>query len=490
MRNFYTFILCLLLCPLTSSLYGASYVIEPDDEDMFYYNNATLTKKRKGIREFRVLDNFEGSTYYHDLLMHFDSNLTDTTGNYKSIMTGYVSKYERGKYGSASLFLPSENYFVELIPNHTDSFFGADNNISSFTIEFFIKPSRFLIEARVLSKIGPYNVNGVNTFGGIAAYIRENRLIWNFNNFFFLDDRPRDVELSFGTFLKSNEWSHHSITFDATTGKLTKYLNGMEEEFVYMTSTGDEYGSIYYPKFDTKNNNPVIIGNGFLGDIDELSITTYAKTNFNIEQYRDESLIVSKVVDLKSPYAFINGLDVETRLDKGSDVLIYYRASPIYFLPNDNMLEWKSLKPGTKIDTLSRYIQIKLVLLSSDHNEITPYVGAMTIDYDIILPPPVPTNLKAYPGVGSVKLVWDNVLEYSTVVGYKVYYGTQPGVYDSVGSPIIIGKTNECIISNLANDQIYYFSISAFDNISENHQSAFSQEVYARPRSFYTNDYE
>ncbi len=489
MRNFYTFILFLFFFTLTSSLYADSYVIEPDDEDMFYYNNATLTKKRRGVREFRVLDNSQSSTYSHDLLMHFDSNLTDTTGNYKSLMTGYVSKYERGKYGSASLFLPSDNYFVELIPNHSDSFFGADNNISSFTIEFFIKPSRFLIEARVISKIGPYNIDGkLNTFGGLAAYIREGRLIWSFNNFFFLDGEPHNIELSEGAFLKSQEWSHHSITFDATTGKLTKYLNGMEEQFVYMTSTGDEYGSICYPRFDKNNNNPVIIGSGFLGDIDELSITMTAKTNFNIEQYREESLVVSKVVDLKTPYAFINDLDVATRLEKGSDVLIYYRASSIYFLPNDNMLEWKSFKPGTKIDTLARYFQIKLVLLSSDFNEVTPYVGPMTINYDVILPPPTPTAFKAYPLNGSVKLVWDDAGEYSTVTGYKIYYGTEPGEYSGVGSPIIIGKTNEYIVNNLDNDQIYYFSISAFDSISENHQSAFSTEVYARPRSFYTND--
>lgn len=489
MKNYYTLILFLLLYVFSTLLYADSYVIEPDDESMFYYNNATLTKKRRGIREFRVLDNLQSPTYNHDLLMHFDSNLTDTTGNYKSLMTGYVSKYERGKYGNASLFLPSENYFVELIPNHSDSFFGADNNISSFTIEFFIKPSRFLIEARVLSKIGPYNIGGgLNTFGGLAAYIREGRLIWSFHNFFFLDDKPRDVTLSQGSFLKSNEWSHHSITFDSTTGKLTKYLNGVEEQFIYMTSTGDEYGSICYPKFDKNNNNPVIIGSGFLGDIDELSITMTAKTNFNIEQYRDESLIVSKVVDLKSPYAFINDLDVETRLEKGSEVLIYYRASPIYFLPNDNMLEWKSFEPGTKIDTMARYFQIKLVLLSSDFNEVTPYVGLMSINYDVILPPPIPTDLKAYPLDGGVKLVWDAVGEYSSVVGYKVYYGTEPLLYDSVNSPIIIGKTNEYIVDNLENDQIYYFSISAFDSISENHQSAFSQEVYARPRSFYTND--
>ncbi len=488
MKNFYTSILFLLFYTFTNSLYSASYVIEPEDKNMFYYSTASLTRQRKGIREFRVLDNLQTPTYYHDLLMHFDSNLTDVTGNYKSMMTGYVSKYENGKYGSASLFLPSENYFVELIPNHSDSFFGTDNNISSFTIEFFLKPSRFLIDARVMSKIGPYNTdNGVSSFGGIASHIRENKLIWSFYNFFFLDGKPRNIELSQGTFLKSLEWSHHSITFDATTGKLTKYLNGMEEQSIYVTSTGDEYGSVYYPKFDKNNNNPVLIGSGFLGDIDELSITTFAKTDFDIEQYRDESLVVSKVVDLKTPYAFVNSLDVETRLEKGSDVLIYYRASSTYFLPNDNKLEWKVFEPGTKINTLSRYLQIKLVLLSSDYNEITPYVGRITIDYDVVLPPPTPTNFKAYPLDGSVKLVWDDVREYSTVVGYKVYYGTEPGIYDSVGSPIIIGKTNEYVVNNLDNDKIYYFSISAFDNISENHQSAFSREVYARPRSFYTN---
>ena len=471
-----------------SMAYAASYIITPSDTNIFYYKNSDLTKLRNGLRDFKIPDNKQTPTYYHDLLMHFDSNLTDVMDNYKASSIDYDDKYGLPRYGTASLFLPNKNYFIELIPK-PNTFFNTSNNISSFTIEFFLKPAKFLINNKVLSKLGPYETDdGQKSYGGMIAYVEKNRLVWKFDNFFFLNGESKAVELSVGSFLNSEEWSHHSISFDASTGRLTKYLNGREEEIVYVTSTGQQYGSIYYPKFDSNNQNSVYLGGGFLGEIDEFSITKVAKNKFNIEQYRNQSEVVTKVIDLESQYSFISNINVERELKNGNDVFIYYRASQMYFLENDIQVEWKTFDPNSNININSRYIQIKLIFASSGNNETTPMVGRMSIDYEILPPPTMPTDLKAYASDKSVKLVWRGVSQFSSVTGYKIYYGTKPGIYDTENSPIVVSKTNEYIINNLKNDTLYYFTISAFDNLGENHQSEFAKEVYARPRSFYSNN--
>ena len=74
-------------------------------------------------------------------------------------------------------------------------------------------------------------------------------------------------------------------------------------------------------------------------------------------------------------------------------------------------------------------------------------------------PPSVPT------GTGTATLAWSapttNVdgTPLTTLAGYKVYYGTTPGVYTS----IVIGKVNSYEIVGLSSGKTYYFTMTAYD---------------------------
>jgi hypothetical protein len=68
-------------------------------------------------------------------------------------------------------------------------------------------------------------------------------------------------------------------------------------------------------------------------------------------------------------------------------------------------------------------------------------------------------------GTGTATLAWSapttNVdgTPLTTLAGYKVYYGTTPGVYTS----LVVGDVSSCQLVGLSNGQTYYFTVTAYD---------------------------
>jgi len=68
-------------------------------------------------------------------------------------------------------------------------------------------------------------------------------------------------------------------------------------------------------------------------------------------------------------------------------------------------------------------------------------------------------------GTGTATLTWTapttNVdgSPLTTLAGYKVYYGTTPGVYTS----LVIGDVNSYQIAGLTKGQTFYFTVTAYD---------------------------
>ncbi len=82
-----------------------------------------------------------------------------------------------------------------------------------------------------------------------------------------------------------------------------------------------------------------------------------------------------------------------------------------------------------------------------------------------------PANLKANTGPGYADLKWDLSSE-TELVGYNVYYGKNSGQYTRVRT---VGKVNRYRIEDLINNEVYYFAVTAYDNL--NRESDYSDEV-------------
>jgi hypothetical protein len=105
-------------------------------------------------------------------------------------------------------------------------------------------------------------------------------------------------------------------------------------------------------------------------------------------------------------------------------------------------------------------------------------------------PPSAPILLHAQPQDGAVRLVWVKNKE-SDLKGYKIYYGNDSknyfGKHANAGeSPFNVGRVESFVVEGLKNEEVYFFSITAFDEADQ--ESGFSNELIVRPSSVYSTD--
>jgi len=74
----------------------------------------------------------------------------------------------------------------------------------------------------------------------------------------------------------------------------------------------------------------------------------------------------------------------------------------------------------------------------------------------------------------TVSLEWDAVAQ---AAGYRIYYGTTPGVYfQSAGQGVNVGNVTTHTLTGLSSGTRYYFAARAFD--ASNNESPFSNEIF------------
>ena len=81
---------------------------------------------------------------------------------------------------------------------------------------------------------------------------------------------------------------------------------------------------------------------------------------------------------------------------------------------------------------------------------------------------------------GNASLAWDPVTD-ADLAGYRVYYGTSPGVYTL---SVDVGNVTQTTISGLTDCTTYYFGVKAYDTAA-NESTAYSNQVqgWSRRRS-------
>lgn len=91
---------------------------------------------------------------------------------------------------------------------------------------------------------------------------------------------------------------------------------------------------------------------------------------------------------------------------------------------------------------------------------------------------PMPPN-SVYAKSGNIDRIidiWWLMGKEPDIAGYKVYYGTSPGVYDET---VNVGITGHHILTGIANGTLYYISVTAYDK--EGNESIYSNEANAAP---------
>ncbi len=424
-----------------------------------------------------------------DLLIHFDNpGIRDTAGNYRidsEIRTTDIVK----KIGNRSGVFRGDEKGVILYPEK-GALFSPGNLIDSFTIEFWLNPSRFSEDAVIFSYSGTLRDETGNIIPQeLLGTLKDRKITWEFRNFFYSEGVETYISLTGLSPIIPDIWHHHLIRYDSSTGIIEYLVDGKPEAIKYSTSSGNEDITVLSPLISSLGTPSLNLGKNFTGFMDEVRISDFFVESPVIYRYQEtRGNVVSQTIDLGRAGSKLEKISVIREIPEDSAIFFYYKISD-KLADMSEETEWYNFHPGERLISKNRgrYLKIRLELEPDGEEILSPLIFDVVIQYEKNLKPLAPSYLNAEGADESVILTWPSMGE-PDVRGYLLYYGTSKGNYFGSGalegdSPILIsGKTiNSYTVHGLENGRLYYFSIAAFDDAGTELPGNFSNEITSRP---------
>jgi hypothetical protein len=483
------------------------------------YSFTDTTKKRGPLQEYAVqlADNSPRKDEHTELLLNFDLSTRNRiffqSELYREGEVDIFPSPDIKKFGDRSAgFLHYEN-IIEVSPLE-GSIFQTTSEIESFTIDFYLCPTSIHDGSEVFSWHAPVvELNGRYT--GIKAFFREGRLFWLLEHLFQDSSGERyDILIEENTEIQLREWHHHALIYDASNGMLALFHDGEESNIRWITVDGKEGSTRLRGYFSPYLKVPVAIGKSYYGYIDELRISR-GRPRFYLGNFRDHGKIKSDVIDIEHKGTRIVSIQWDASEENGTAVRVFFRFSEMYFDPSSEAddEQWTDSSDSLMVSsvehpyTLPRWIQVRngehiaeqppggrylqwKALLYGTNGLYTPSLLSLRVTLELDPPPSAPILLHAQPQDGAVRLVWVKNKE-SDLKGYKIYYGNDSknyfGKHANAGeSPFNVGRVESFVVEGLKNEEVYFFSITAFDEADQ--ESGFSNELIVRPSSVYSTD--
>lgn len=426
-----------------------------------------------------------------ELLLSFDAEpLQDRAGRFTVSAPGAELSYSTRRSGRASLLVDSPADRVNLIPAGS-RYFESGVEWASFLLEFWLYPVTVSDGERILEWTGTEGPDLDFRQQHVAVGIVDRQIVFTFENFFVPDDRsPLTISLSGTDGLIPRTWSHHRVQFDADTGLLEYLADGLTAAVTYVSRSGREGDSVYFPRTAEFPPEQIAIVPRFTGAIDELRLVRRTESQPAFSWYDPGGgAVESAVIDLGSPGARVLSIAAVDRTPGLADIFYYVKVSNTRSGPGRLPGEWEPVSPETFVPRVGRFFQIRAELLPDPGRADSPELRRIDVTYRPDPPPHPPAGVVAVPGDGEITLSWSPVLQ-EDIRGYLVYYGTQPGRYFGIGSefgpsPIDVGPATSILLTGLENGTLYYFAVGAYDAAGHGSSTELSAEAAARPARVY-----
>ncbi|MEQ9363309.1 MAG: LamG domain-containing protein [Leptospirales bacterium] len=409
--------------------------------------------------------------------------LRDQAGRYRVGESNYIFNADARHGRGAALFNRLENRVVIRSPEELWPGTGASGD---FTIEMWLKPIYFYRKNIIFRKLNM--LEGKRR--GLQIFFEDDRLYVHGENLFAdTAGRLHSLRLGSRTAVRTEEWVHLSVSFEAATGRLRLFLNGEEENVVSARDKNGIWQMIFHPL----DRSPIVLAETYAGALDEFRIsnralrpgespeqpvantTTYAPLRLDYQTLRGEQqrgTVVSEVLRPESA-AQINATGgmypagftarsgrVSYRASEppGTILNFYVRASRRPFTKDTSARElpWRRLPRSDANFALEMfsYFQWRAELQADPTGAHSPVLHDLALDFTPLMPPPAPGHLKVVPGLHHLRraavLEWDQSPDTGVQAaggGYYIYYGLRPGEYlgrlstNAEGQPIQQGLT-------------------------------------------------
>ena len=426
-----------------------------------------------------------------DLYLSFDTEKmsSDETNNYKIIYKNYLISNNKSLYKKSAYFIGGKDK-IELTST-ADSFFQSGATLGSFSISFWIYPATFSNNETILT-IGTQffdNTKEVVENQSITAKLSNGKIVWNFEYVFSIGIiKKKMLSMESLNRILPEKWTHINLVFNSYTGIIKEYINGKEEGIIVATEDGTLNSSTLSLKFHSSNSCVINIAPSFYGAIDEFVIQKNIDESYISNYNSSNGIIVSKVKDFGPGGIILEKIIPKDLKENNSALLYYYRISNKPFHENDEIskdLMWIPLESLQITPVNIRYFQWKVMLLAGNNTNFSPRFYEINLEYKHNEPPAIPKNVRVLFDDNKIKIKWSLNTE-KDLKGYKIYYGTKSNFYfgKDAGegiSPIDVGLKNNFELSGINKNEIYYISITAYDDEKHSHESGFSEEVSIRP---------
>lgn len=438
-----------------------------------------------------------------DLLVHFNDRLRDEASRYRGPASAPAVQRGFAALGGGSALFHGDNPLT--LQASSEALFAPGRGWADFTLEFWLYPSNAEDGETILEWQGGRTSSGSFETQNFRVGIEGSHLVWTLQNLFAPSPALPAVTVRVAgvSTLIPRQWHHHLLRYRAATGLLEYLMDGKTEGLTHATPSGREDGKPWGLVIGPRTTGEVVLGGRFNGALDELRLSRAWIENPQrdrfVADFATRGTAISRIFDLRFPGSTVATVKARASLEGESRLIWSFRmAEALRYQwtfagdttkslvePTDEEDSWVRFTPGTDLSRLAsgRYLQLRVDLLPSGTGTETPRINQITVETRPMPPPPTPAGLELIPGDSQVTVRWKPVLQGSPD-GYLVFFGPRPGqtqgtVSTQGTSPLQLGRVNEVVVSGLANDQIYYFSVAAYRSTAV---SAVSPERSVRPQ--------